>query len=332
MIGMAAGGAALLLLGVGAWFFRVDEIPAELEPVVGDPAAVVIPAAADEPPLRIADLAGKTAFFIVFSPQMSDRKEGQALNRALNRWIFPPTSVGHIIGDAEGFGVFKDKVVEMLGRMQGELRFPIHVDYEGVFTSTFALPKGHHGFVVIGPDGTVLERISGGAEGAALERIREMLGATEPPPGPAMPEFSIGELDSTTCGHGTPCAIIFLGKDIARADVPGIDDGFDGEDDEEAKRLADPSIRMITTAFKAKLSKAKGAIVGRVSGMEFPTWSVVEASPEGRAAFGVAADEAVFVLIDAEGRMPMVVRGALPLYQWGRVADTLGVELDDDDD
>lgn len=332
MIGMVAGGAALLLVGVGAWFFRVDEIPAQLEPVVGDPTAVVIPAAGDEPPLRIADLAGKTAFFIVFSPQMSDKKEGQALNRALNRWIFPPTTVGHIVGDAEGLGVFKGKVVEMLGRMKGELRFPINVDYEGVFTTTFALPKGHHGFVVVGPDGAVLERKSGGAEGAELDRIREMLGATEPPPGPAMPEFSIGDLDAKSCGHGTPCAIIFLGKPVARTDVPGIDDGFDGDDEEAANRLQDASIRMVSTAFKAKLTKAKGAIVGHVSGMEFPTWSVVEESAEGRAAFGVGADEAVFVLIDAEGRMPMVVRGVLPLYQWGRVADTLGVEIDDDED
>lgn len=331
-IGLVVAGFIAILIGVAAWLFRTEDIPDVLPPVVGDPASIVIPPVADEPPLRVADLAGKTAFFIVFSPQMDNKKEGQALNRALNRWVFPPTTVGRIVADAEGFGMFKGKVVEMLGHMAGEFRFGISVDYDAVFTSTFALPKGHHGFVVLGPDGTVIERRSGGAEGADLERIREMLGATEPPQGPPMPTFSIGDLDSTKCGNPTPCAIIFLGKDVARTDVPGIEDGFDGEDEQAAKLLADPSIRMVSTAFKAKLQRAKGAIVGRTTGLEFPTWSVVESSPEGREAFGVGVDEAVFVLIDSEGHMPMVVRGVLPLYQWGRVADTLGVEIDDEED
>lgn len=331
-IGLVVAGLVVLLFGLGAWLFRVEDIPDELPPVVGDPTAVVIPPVGDEPPLRIADLAGNTAFFIVFSPQMDDKKEGQALNRALNRWLLPPTTKGYIVADAEGFGMFKGKVVEMLGRMTGEFRFPISVDYDAVFTSTFALPKGHHGFVVVGPDGAVLERRSGGAEGADLDRIREMLGASEPPPGPAMPTFATGDVDSKACGNGTPCALIFLGKPVARTDVPGIEDGFDGDDAESAVRLADPSIRMIATAFKAKLQRAKGAIVGRTSGLSFPTWTVVEESQEARTAFGIGPDEAVFVLIDAEGRIAMDVRGVLPLYQWGRVADTLGVEIDDEEE
>lgn len=331
-LGVVVVGLVVLLLGAGAWLFRVDDIPAELPPVVGDPNAIVIPSAADEPELRVSELRGTTTFFIVFSPQMSDRKEGQALNRALNRWIYPETTKGRIVADAEGFGMFKGKVVEMLGRLAAELRFPINVDYEGVFATTFALPKGHHGFVVLGPDGAVLERRSGGAVGEDLERIRELLGASEPPPGPERPSVMIGDFDVGQCGGGTPCGIIFLGRDVARSDVPDIEDGFDGDDEETAKRNQDPSIRMVAAAFKAKLKKARGVLVGRTSNLEFPTWSVVESSPEGRAAFGLGPDEAAFVLIDGDGRVAMTVRGLLPIYQWGRVADTLGVELDDEED
>ncbi len=325
-------GLVVLVIGVGAWLLRVDDIPAELPPVVGDPASIVIPPVSDEPALELAKLHGKTAFFVVFSPAMRDKKEGQALNRALNRWQLPPGTEGHIVADGEGFGMFKGKVADMMRHFAAETRYPVHVDYEGVFTTTFALAKGHHGFVVIGPDGAVLERRSGGAEGADLERIREMLGATEPPAGPPMPTFSIGEVGSDTCGGGTPCVIIFLAREIAKADVPGIDGGFDGEETETFERMKDPSIRMVSTAMKAKLQKAKGAIVGRTRDLEFPTWSRVDDDADGRAAFGVGPTEAAFVVIDAEGRVVLSTRGPVALYQWGLVADTLGVELDEDDD
>jgi len=246
--------------------------------------------------------------------------------------VLPPGTVGHIVGDAAGFGMFKAKAEGMMKHFADETRYPVHVDFEGVFASTFGLAKGHHGFVVIGPDGAVLERRSGGAEGAELERIGVMLGAEEPPAGPPMPSFSLGELSSERCGHGTPCAIIFLGREVARADVPGIDDGFDGAEDEAIERMKDPSIRMVSTAVKAKLRRAEGAIVGGTPQLEFPTWQVIDGAPEARAAFGLDATEPAFVVIDADGRIPVLARGAMPMYQWGRVADVLGVELDDDDD
>ena len=39
-----------------------------------------------------------------------------------------------------------------------ESRFPIYVDFEGAMMKTFKLVKGHHGFVVLGPEGEVLQR------------------------------------------------------------------------------------------------------------------------------------------------------------------------------
>lgn len=332
-IALVIVGLVAVVIGVGAWYLRVDDIPKELPPVVGDPMTIDIPAAAEQAPqLRLADLNGKTAFFIVFSPNMGDKKEGQQLNRALNRWVFPDSTAGHIVADADGFKLFEGKIKEFVGRFTGEIRFPLHIDYDGVFRTTFALTKGHHGFVVLGKDGAILERTSGGAEGADLERIREMLGAQEPPVGPPMPTFEIGDLSSSSCGGGTPCTIIFLGKDVAKTDVPGVDDGFEGEDEEAMDRLQDPSIRMVSTALKAKLGKAKGVIVGRTPGLEFPTWLRVDEDADGRAAFGLGASDAAFVVIDDQGRVVMLERGAVPIYKWGRAADVLGVELDEEDD
>jgi hypothetical protein len=326
-------GLVAVVLGVGAWYLRVDDIPDELPPVVGDPATIDIPAAADQAPqLRIADLHGKTAFFIVFSPSMDDKKEGQKLNRALNRWILPANVEGHIVADAEGFGLFQEKVKTFIGAFAGEMRFPLHVDYEGIFRTTFALTKGHHNFVVLGPDGAILERRSGGAEGADLERIREMLGGQEPPVGPPMPEFEVGGLSSTSCGGGTPCAIIFLAKDVAKTDVPGAEGGFDGEDEEAMQRMKDPSIRMVSTAMKAKLGKAKGVLVGRTPGIELPTWLQVDEDADGRAAFGLGPNDPAFIVIDDQGRVDLLARESVPVYKWGRAADVLGVELDEDDD
>ncbi len=331
-LGLVFAGLVVLLLGVGAWLLRVEDIPDELPPVAGDPSTIEIPAVGDGVALKLAELRGKTAFFLVFGPQMRDRKEGQALSRALNRWTLPETTVGHIIGDAEGFGMFQGKVAEMMEHFGGEMRFPVHVDFEGVFSTTFGLAKGHHGFVVLGPQGDILDRRSGGAEGAELEGIRELLGAQEPPKGPAMPSFSAGTLESSACGGGTPCALIFLAREVAKSDIPGIDDGFDGEDAEKFERMKDPSIRMVSTAMKAKLAKARGVIVGRTRDLEFPTWARTDHDDDARAAFGIGPADAAFIVIDAEGAVALSTRGPIAMYQWGRVADVLGVELDEEDD
>ncbi|HWB76588.1 MAG TPA: hypothetical protein VG755_16595, partial [Nannocystaceae bacterium] len=242
-IAIVVVGALAILLGVGAWLLRVEDIPDELPPIQGDPAAIAIPPAGGEPPLELAKLGGKTAFFVVVGPQTGESKEGEALNRALNRWEFPKETVGYIIGDAEGFGMFQDRIAKIMKHFASEMRYPLYVDFEGSFTNTFALPKGHHGFVVMGPDGTVLDRRSGGAEGEDLTAIRELLGAREPEVGPPAPEFAVGDLDRASCSSGTPCALVFLGHDVAREDVPGVPDGFDGEDEERFAKMRDPSIR-----------------------------------------------------------------------------------------
>jgi hypothetical protein len=328
-IGIVVVAALALLLGGGAWLLRVEDIPDELPPIQGDPAAIAIPPSGSEPPLELAKLGGKTAFFVVVGPQTGDSKEGQALNRALNRWELPKETVGYIIGDAEGFAMFQDRIAKIMKHFASEMRYPLYVDFEGSFVNTFGLAKGHHGFVVMGPDGSVIERRSGGAEGEDLAAIRELLGAREPEVGPPAPEFAVGDLDRASCSDGTPCALVFLGHDVAVADVPGVPDGFDGEDEEKFAKLRDPSIRMVSNASKAKLEHAKGVIIGRVTGVELETWQQVEDAPDVRKIFGIGADEAAIVVIDDQGRVAVQERGLVPIYKWGRVADILGVELDD---
>jgi hypothetical protein len=328
-IGLAIVASLAVLLGIGAWLLRVEDIPDELPPIQGDPLALAIPSTGNDPPLRVAELAGKTAFFVVVGPQTGESKEGQQLNRALNRWILPKQTVGYIVGDAEGFGMFQQKIAEIMKHFATEMRYPLYVDFEGSFVKTFALPKGHHGFVVLGPDGSVLERRSGGAEGEDLERIRVMLGAVEPDLGPPAPEFAVGDLDRAGCGSGTPCALVFLAKDVECNEVPGIPDGFDGDDEEKFAKMRDPSIRLVSTAAKAKLEHAKGIVIGALRDVELHGWQQVDAAPAVRTAFGIDDDEAAIVVIDEGGRVAVCERGLVPIYKWGRVADLLGVELDD---
>ena len=70
-------------------------------------------------------------------------------------------------------------------------------------------------------------------------------------------------------------------------------------------------------------------LIGSVTGIELEGWELVEDSPDTRAAFRVGADEAAVVVIDQQGRVAVDERGLVPIYKWGRVADLLGVELND---
>ncbi len=319
-----------VLFGAGAWYLRVEDIPDALPPISGDPASIVIPGVADEPPLALAELRGKTAFFVVVGPQSGESKEGRVLNHALNRWILPATSVGFIVADAEGFGAFQDKAAKYLRVFGTEVRYPLYADFEGVFMRTFGLPKGHHGFVVIGPDGSVIERRSGGVEGADLERVRELLGGSEPPPGPPAPTFAVGGLDNASCGGGTPCALLFLGRNVARAEVPRLEGGFSGDEDEGLRLMRDPSIRLVITALRAKPGKAKAVLVGATDDIEFPSWwERVDEDADARAAFGLASTDAAAVILDAEGRVAIRRVGSFPLFERDQVGDVLGVEFDD---
>jgi hypothetical protein len=324
-----AVGLLVVGLTLTAWrLFRVEAIPEELDPIETDPMEIVIDGLGDQPSLRFAELRGHKSFFVSIGAQSAKSKEGEAINRALNRWIYPEGTAGYIIGDAEGFGLFRDKISGVMEHFSREVRFPLYVDFEGVFMQTFKLPKGHHGLVVLDPTGEVLLRHSGGIEGEDdIEAVRVLLGASEPPPGPEAPSFSVGPLDDERCAERT-CAIAFLGEAVARTDIPGIDGGFQGEDEAAFAQMRNPSVRIMRTLLPTQLEEAEGVVVGRTSDLELESWARVDEATEAREAFEVAEDEAALIII-SEGRVAFFDRGVIPLYRWSAAADLLGIDIDD---
>ncbi|HRI08461.1 MAG TPA: hypothetical protein PKW35_11615 [Nannocystaceae bacterium] len=332
-------GVTVLLLaaiGVLAWLFRsqAEAIPDELPPIDTahhDPRGLRLPADGDLPELAVAALAGKTAYFVIEDRESMQAGESKALNRALGRWQHPEGVVGYLIGDAKGFGLFRAKINEFMGVMRPEMRLPLYIDYEGTFYDTFKLPRGHTGLVVLGPTGEVLLRHSGPTDDATLDAVRKALGSVEPtfPPAPA---FAVGELDNAAC-KGKVCVFGFLDAPVARADVPGVEGGFEGGREESFERFARPGIRLVgvLTGADPELDedKVKGAIVGKLDGFELRRLRLVESAPEARAAFGIPDGAAALVIVDAEGRLALTVIGRVAFWQLGLVSDLIGVDLGD---
>ena len=324
---LIAASVVVLPAGASAWYLlRVEDIPESLPPVELDPAAIEIAATGDGPPLRVAELRGKTSFFVLVGAQTGKSAEGERLNRALNRWVYPDTTVGFVIGDAAGLGLFRDRIAKVMSHFATEVRYPLYVDYQGAFIETFRLPKGHHAFVVIGPDGEVLERRSGGIDDPAeLERVRELLGGQEPPAGPEVPDFALGRMSDEAC-RAMPCALVFTGAPVQLAEVPGPDDGFQGDDDQRYAQMQEPRIRNVQLARRMHLHGVLGTVVGEVDArLRFVGWDLVGEDETVRAAFEIPPDTAALVVI-ADGRIALRQTGLVPLYTWGLAADLMRVQ------
>jgi hypothetical protein len=329
------GGLVVVVVGVGAWrLLRVDDVPEALPEMERSPDELTLGSLTGAPDLKIAEQRGTTIFLVVIGPRSGESREGQALNRALNRWQFPDTTKGYIVADAEGAGLFSGKIEDFVRWFEKESRFPIYVDFEGATMETFKLTKGHHGFVAIGPDGQVLTRASGGVEGDALDEVRQILGATEPPDPDPAPEFTIGEWTLDRC-RPRACGFIFLGDTVARTEIPGVEDGFDGDREEAFAKLDQPHIRLAGTAMKMDLQGAPGAVIGTTTGLRELSemgWSEVAAAPEARAAFGLEPSDTAFVIVDAQGRLAFREVGVVPMFKWGAAADLLGAEVMPEED
>ncbi len=331
---LAATAVGLLIIvgGVAAWrLFRVEDIPEQLPAMEVEKVDLTVQSLTGDPPLHLGEANGKTTFVVVIGPGGGEdnKKEGQALNRALNRWVFPETTQGFIVADAEGAGLFSGMVEDFVRFFEKESRFPIYVDFDGAMMKTFKLVKGHHGFVVLGPDGQVLLRKSGGLEGQELEALKKTLGAEEPPEPAAAPDFRIADLDNGRC-RTRACAIIFLGDSVARTDVPGVEDGFDGDREAGFAQIDKPHVRLAATAMKMDLQGAPGVVVGSVSELrELPKmgWTQVDEAAEARAAFGLGPDDTAFIVVDEQGRLAFSEVGLVPMYKWGTAADLLGAEV-----
>lgn len=329
----------LVVLGVVAWMLRsrAEEIPDELPPIntaEADPQKLVVPGQGGLDDLVLADLKGRTVYLIVEDRESMAARESSAMSRAMARWVYPENVSGFAIGDAEGFGLLASKIEEFVGPMRPELRLPLYIDFQGVVTRTFKLPKGHVGVVVLDPTGAVVYRHSGKMEPDEIEKLRELLGASLPAPSPA-PAFKVGELDNAACA-GRTCALVFLGGPVARKDIPGGKQGFDGSMDESVQQFAKPDIRLagivIDSDAKLDSGKVSAQLVGQIDGAELKRWKSVPDAPEARAAFEIPAGEAALVVIDPKGDVVMRELGRLPMYKFGVLSEFIGVELSDRDD
>ena len=327
---LAATAVSVVALGAAAvwWVTRTEPIPEQLEALEAEPTSVVIPGMGDQRALDLEALKGKTAAFVVIGTWSAKSPEGEETNRAMSRWTYPSDTEVYIVADAAGLSVFSDRIEATLGSYAAEVRFPLYVDYQGTFINTFKLPKGHHGLVVLDPEGRVITRHSGGLEGAALTELREQLGASEPQLGPAIPEFELDGFDIDACST-TACAFVYTGSgSIARSDIPRIGEGqFEGDEDALLAQMLVPSVRNVTLARKMKLPAPRGVLLGDIADdIDTPGWVRVtlEEGADARRALGLG-DAAAIVAFDG-GREAIRTEGLAPLFVWGRLADLLEVK------
>lgn len=327
---LATAGLALTAVVAGAWWVtRTEPIPETLDAIEDDPTTLVIPGLPGQSALDLGALKGKTVVLIGSGTWSAKSAEGELVNRALSRWELPASTAGYVVADAAGLGLFRDDIESTMTSFASEIRFPLYVDYQAAFLDTFKLPKGHHALVVLGPDGTVLGRWSGGIEGETLDEVKAMLGAREPDPGPPMPAaLKVGDLDATTCAS-TSCAFVFAGATVAMTDIPGIrPGGFEGDDDAKLVQMRKPAVRVITMARKMKLQTTRGAMIGDIeAGITSEGWTRVSAEDgaAAREALGLTADASA-VIVYRNGAEVLRAEGLVRLRDWGRIADLLEIE------
>lgn len=309
-----------------------DELPA-IDVAAADPQKLVIPGSGGLPDLKLADLKGKTAYVIVEDRESMSAREASAMTRAMAKWTYPDDVVGYSIGDTEGFGLLRGKIEEIVTPMRAELRLPLYLDFEGAVTRTFKLPKGHTGLVVLDKAGAVALRHSGPMKPEEIEQLRALLGATVPPLAPA-PAFKVGDLDNAAC-KGKTCAFVFLAGPVARKDIPGGKEGFDGDMEASFKQFALPDVRLASIVLDADPKLDEGMtsarVVGKLDGVELKKWTAVPEAEGARVAFGLPPGESALVVVDRDGNLAMKELGRVPMYKFGLLSELIGVELSDRD-
>ncbi len=340
-IAIVIGVLVLCAVGYGAWMMRsqAEEIPTELGPI--DPqklAALMLPGDSGMPDFKLADKQGKTVFIVVGDRESMSSGEEKVRNLALNHWEYPETVEGYIVGDVKGFELFKSKITEIMGFIRPELRFPMYIDFKGDVFDTFRLPRGHAGTAVVDASGEVVFRHSGEMEQAKIDELKKLLQATEPAT-PAAPTFAIGELSNESC-KGKVCIVANLPKPLPRSEIPGIKDGFEGDEKQSFEKLKQADLRLASLLIKIdeKLEdadKLAGVIVGDTPDVTYKHLQLVAPGDGGEAFAGLASelalekDAAAMVVIDPEGKVVFAEHGVIPMYKMGRVSALLGIEIDD---
>ncbi len=330
---------ALIAAVVGglAWkALYIQEIPEELDAMdtqwqVGDLTYEGMGVA----DLTLANLRGKTTFLWVEGQASIRSDEAKELKLALNRWVFPESTVGYMVADATGFGLFKAKARPFIQGLQGDMaRFPLYPDWEGAILDMFKLPKGHTAIVVLGSDGRVRLRHSGAVDPAKLDEIQRLLGASEPPSGSPAPTFRVGDLSNEACS-GKHCIVAFLGQPIARTDVPGVEGGRELTEAEKKdggvmKIMRNPALRLVMSLQIDIPDKIAAVVAGEVTGLDEEIgegWSLTPNTPGLREPFGVATSQTAFFIVGPEGNLVFEETGDFPLYRVAQIGEILEIDF-----
>ncbi len=331
----------LVLIGAVAWMFRSraeaipDELPA-IDVAEADPQKIVIPGSAGLPDFKLADYKGKTLYLVVGDRESMTAGESKLFDRALARWKLPEDVVGVGIADTEGFKLFAGKIEEILKPMRPEIRLPLYIDFEGAVTKAFKLPKGHVGVVVVGPDGAITMRHSGPPKDGdgVLDQLKQALRAEEPVL-PLAPAFKAGPLDNAAC-KTRRCLLVVLSRPVQKTELPGVEGGFEGEDEAVWKQLQDPDVRLaglVVDSDKKLAADARAAaevevvLVGELAGVELKQWKTTPSTPELRAAFGLKDDDTAILGINPDGNLAVRETGLVRMYKFNGVSELLGVDL-----
>jgi hypothetical protein len=324
----------MLAAGGLAWSMRpkVEPIPEKLPPieqgvVLGD---LELSKQGPMPALKLDELRGKQVMIVIEGQESFKGNEGKRLRSALHRWTLPEDVVALSVGDAPiGAQIVSGKIErEFVGPMREEMKLPIYVDFGGSFTTAFNLPSGHFGFVLLDQEGEVQMRLAGDATDEQIAELAELIGATEPPPGLPAPEFTIGELSSTSCA-GKHCVLVFLDRKVVRSDIPGLEEGgFEGKMEQKFEQIRIPSVRLagiFAEDWPTDRPDIAGVIVGETEGWETPGFQFVAEAPEAREALGIGA-AAGMVIIDPEGRIAFSETGKIAFWKLSLAADLLGID------
>jgi hypothetical protein len=324
----------MLAAGGLAWSMwpTVEPIPEVLPPIEDDVVLgdLELSAQGPMPALKLTDLRGKQVMIVIEGKESFGGDEGKRLRAALHRWTLPEDVVALAVGDAPlGAAVMSGKIErEFVGPMREEMKLPIYVDYGGSFTSALSLPSGHFGFVLLDEQGEVQMRLAGDATPEQIAELAELIGVSEPPPGPPAPDFAVAELNPTTCA-GKHCVLVFLDRKVVRSDIPGLEDGgFEGKMEQAFEQIRIPSVRLarvFAADWPTERADIAGVIIGEVEGWEVPGWQVVPAAQEAREAFGIGP-AAGMVIVDPQGRIAFSETGKIAFWKLALAADLLGVE------
>jgi hypothetical protein len=90
-------------------------------------------------------------------------------------------------------------------------------------------------------------------------------------------------------------------------------------------------VRMVTAALRLPPGESAHAVlIGDTTDLEFEGWERVSEADELRQQLGIPPHESAFVVV-RDDVVALQLEGTMPFYQFGQIADLVGVEFQEDD-